>query len=62
MSVSIDTINYIRGGYNRFYTNILGILDQYILDSDYSLMEARILFELNEIGCCMARQTRYQQG
>jgi Transcriptional regulators len=53
MSVNIDTVNAIRE-FNRFYTNILGLLDRHILSSDYSLTEARILFELNETGCCMA--------
>jgi DNA-binding MarR family transcriptional regulator len=32
--------------FNRFYTSIIGVLDRYILDSQYSLPEARILFEL----------------
>lgn len=32
--------------FNRFYTNIIGLLDTHILDSEYSLIEARILFEL----------------
>jgi len=53
MGTNIDTINYIRG-FNRFYTNILGLLDQHILNSDYSLTEARILFDLNEVGSCTA--------
>ena len=53
MDNNIDTINCIRG-FNRFYTNILGLLDQHILNSDYSLTEARILFELHEMGSCMA--------
>jgi DNA-binding MarR family transcriptional regulator len=33
--------------FNRFYTKILGLLDAHILQSDYSLPEARILFELH---------------
>ena len=33
-------------GFNRFYTRILGLLDNKILKSEYSLPEARILFEL----------------
>lgn len=53
MKKNINTINYIRR-FNRFYTNILGLIDQHILDSSYSLTEARILFELNEIDRCMA--------
>ena len=48
-----DLINDIRG-FNRFYTNILGLLDKHILQSEYSLTEARILFELNETGMTTA--------
>jgi DNA-binding MarR family transcriptional regulator len=32
--------------FNRFYTNIIGLLDRHILDSSYSLPEVRIMFEL----------------
>jgi DNA-binding MarR family transcriptional regulator len=32
--------------FNRFYTNIIGLLDKHILDSKYSLPEVRVLFEL----------------
>lgn len=32
--------------FNRFYTNIIGLLDRHILSSNYSLPEARIMFEL----------------
>jgi DNA-binding MarR family transcriptional regulator len=32
--------------FNRFYTNVIGLLDQYILDSKYSLPEVRVLYEL----------------
>lgn len=32
--------------FNRFYTNQLGLLDQYIYHSRYSLAEVRVLFEL----------------
>ena len=41
MEEKIDLITEIRG-FNRFYTNILGLLDQHILDSGYSLTEARV--------------------
>lgn len=36
--------------FNRFYTGIIGLLDEYILNSTYTLPEARILFELNRKG------------
>ena len=32
--------------FNRFYTNIIGLLDKYILNSHFTLPEVRILFEL----------------
>ena len=32
--------------FNRFYTNIIGLLDNHILNSNYSLPQARIMFEL----------------
>jgi DNA-binding MarR family transcriptional regulator len=32
--------------FNRFYTNIIGLLDRHILNSTYSLPEVRIMFEL----------------
>ncbi len=53
MGTKADMISDIRG-FNRFYTNILGLLDRHILQSEYSLTEARILFELNETGITTA--------
>lgn len=50
-----DIITEIRG-FNRFYTNILGLLDQQIIDSGYSLTEARILFEIGKTDTCTANQ------
>ena len=32
--------------FNRFYTNVIGLLREGLLDTPYSLAEARILFEL----------------
>lgn len=51
----IDIVTEIRG-FNRFYTNILGLLDQHIIDSGYSLTEARILFEISKTETCTANQ------
>jgi DNA-binding MarR family transcriptional regulator len=32
--------------FNRFYTRIIGLLDNHILNSNYSLPEVRIMYEL----------------
>ena len=51
----MDMITEIRG-FNRFYTGILGLLDQHILNSGYSLTEARVLFEISKTEGCTANQ------
>jgi len=38
-------IDAIRA-FNRWYTNIIGLLDRYLLHSTFSLPEARVLYEL----------------
>lgn len=40
--------------FNRFYTNIIGLVNQTILDSPYSLAEARVLLEIDKSGRCTA--------
>lgn len=55
MDKNIDIITEIRG-FNRFYTNILGLLDKHILNSGYSLTEARVIFEISKTECCTANQ------
>ena len=34
--------------FNRYYTNLLGLLDQHILSSEYSLAEVRVLYEIEK--------------
>ena len=41
------TTSKIRS-FNRFYTSHLDLLSQHYLDSDYSLTEVRILYEISE--------------
>ena len=36
--------------FNRYYTNLIGLLDQGYLDTQYTLTEARILFEISPVG------------
>ncbi|MED3319428.1 MarR family winged helix-turn-helix transcriptional regulator [Bacillus wiedmannii] len=40
--------------FNRFYTQVLGLFNNHILDTGYSLTEARILFEISERTDCIA--------
>ncbi|MFX1317228.1 MAG: MarR family winged helix-turn-helix transcriptional regulator, partial [Promethearchaeota archaeon] len=53
MNVDLERIGKIRS-FNRFYTNLLGLLDRTLLKSDYSLTEVRILFELNRLSTTTA--------
>lgn len=41
--------------FNRFYTHVLGLLNQQIYDSPFSLTETRILFEINSKNNCTAK-------
>ncbi len=42
--------------FNRFYTGVVGLLDQHILESKYSLSEVRVLYEIGEQEKCTAGQ------
>lgn len=48
-----ETIYDIRQ-FNRFYTKVLGLFNNQILDTNYSLTEARVLFEISERTECIA--------
>jgi DNA-binding MarR family transcriptional regulator len=40
--------------FSRFYTNIIGLLNQHLLDTAFSLPEARMLYELGQRSSCTA--------
>ena len=48
-SVTEAAVAAVRG-FNRFYTNVIGLLRGKYLDTPYSLTEARLLFELAQRG------------
>lgn len=41
--------------FNRFYTNIIGLVNQNLLESPYSLAEGRVLLEIEKFGQCTPR-------
>ena len=47
-------VSAIRG-FNRYYTNVLGLLNQNFLDSEYSLSEVRVLHEINKMEKCTSK-------
>lgn len=49
-----DTIIADIRHFNRFYTKILGVLDRHVLDTGYSLTEARVLIEIGLLQPCIA--------
>jgi DNA-binding MarR family transcriptional regulator len=53
--MTIDEIQEIRE-FNRFYTSIIGLLNNHILESPYSLPEARVIYELFNRQHCTATE------
>lgn len=58
----MDTENHIHQirAFNRFYTDLIGLLDKHLLNSEYSLAEARILFEIFMAGQLSASDIIYK--
>ncbi|GAA0527815.1 MarR family winged helix-turn-helix transcriptional regulator [Chitinophaga japonensis] len=52
-----DIIHSIRD-FNRFYTAILGVVNHHILESEYSLTEARVIYELHSAAALTARELK----
>ncbi|MDK2980773.1 MAG: hypothetical protein PWQ55_1120 [Chloroflexota bacterium] len=50
-----ETVQAIRH-FNRFYTRQIGVLNQVLLDSPYSLTEARVMYELAQSETCTATE------
>lgn len=52
---SISSIIPAIRNFNRFYTKVLGLLDKHLLDSHFSLTEARVLYEIGNTEQCTSR-------
>ncbi len=59
--VDHDQIEQVRG-FNRFYTRLLGILDERYLNDRFNLAEIRVLFEVGYQESLMASQLAEQLG
>ena len=50
--------SYVKNirAFNRFYTDIIGVVDNHILNSNYSLPEVRVLYEMYYHGASTANR------
>ncbi|CAM3715823.1 hypothetical protein GCM10009865_03900 [Aeromicrobium ponti] len=53
MNLNDNIVGDIRQ-FNRFYTNILGLLDKHVFKAGYSLTESRVILEIGFMGQCIA--------
>ncbi len=57
MAQTQESIAKIRS-FNRFYTNLIGLLEQHFLNTQYSLTESRVLYEISHMEECTAKKIR----
>ncbi len=59
--ISAEQVERFRS-FNRFHTRLVGALDEHLLDSPYTLTEARVLFELGRGAPLEIRELRARSG
>lgn len=59
--ISAEQVERFRA-FNRFHTRLVGALDEHLLDSPYTLTEARVLFELGRGAPLEIRELRARSG
>jgi DNA-binding MarR family transcriptional regulator len=52
-----DVVSQVRE-FNRFYTGVIGVMNNHILESPYSLAEVRVMFEIYHDPDITARQVK----
>lgn len=57
MEQNQNAIDRVRE-FNRFYTNVIGLLDRQFLDTPFSLTEGRVLYEISHTELCTAKKIR----
>ncbi|ELS59802.1 hypothetical protein BSI_37560 [Bacillus inaquosorum KCTC 13429] len=62
LKTSESTVGLKFRKFNRFYTNVLGFLNEHIYDSPFSLTETRILFEIYNTPHCTAKALQDKLG
>ncbi len=50
MSAKLDQRVSDMRAFNRFYTGVIGVLQEHLLHSPYSLTEVRVMYELSDRG------------
>src|SRR4051812_40994551 len=61
-SASMDDVVAAVRGFTRFYTRFVGALDAHYLDSDLSLAEARLLYEIANRDAPLAAELQAELG